>query len=145
MAQIFFRISLFDVLSLDKIMYIFLNKWHCDLHLIKFHLETVASVSGRSPHLLISKVIARPLTTLLPVRRTEFRPKEFTSNFVLQMTHEMCVQPYVNYCLDSNSYTFASNVSRLKAYLRGLVFKTRWFIPVNLAHRTGFYGRSVSR
>jgi len=42
----------------------------------------------------------------LPVRRTEFRPQKFTPNFVLPVTHEMYIQPYLKYCLESNSYTF---------------------------------------
>ena len=82
---------------------------------------------------------------LLPVRRTEFIPQEFTPNFVLPLTHEMCIQPYLSYCLETNSYTFQSNASRLQAYLRGLVFKTRKFIPVILAQCIGFYSRNVSR
>ena len=95
------------------------------MHLTKFHLERVALVSGRPPHLITSKVIARPLTILLPFRRMEFRPQEFTLNFVIPVTHEMCIQPYLSYCLESNSYTLESNASRLQAYLRGLVFKTK--------------------
>jgi len=144
MGQIYFRISLFDVLSVGKIMYIFFKKQHGLVHLTKFHLETAASVNGRAPHLIISKDIARPLTIPLPVRRTEFRPQEFTPNFVLPVTHEMYIQPYLKYCLESNSYTFESNASRLHAYLWGLVFKTRRFIPVTLAQRIVFYSSSVS-
>ena len=112
MGQIYFRISLFDVLSVGKIMYIFFKKQHGLVHLTKFHLERAASVNVRAPHLIISKDIARPLTMPLPVRRTEFRPQEFTPNFVLPVTHEMYIQPYLKYCLESNSYTFESNASR---------------------------------
>jgi hypothetical protein len=83
MEQIFFQISFF------------LNKRHRVSHLTKFHLETVASVSGRPPHLIISKVIPGPLKTLLPVRRAEFRPQELTPNFGLPVTHEICGEPYL--------------------------------------------------